>query len=348
MRILRLGALLCAVGALAWSGPPRAAFTCVNCHKTEAQSQPHSAMGIGIELPPDEAQLKAHPKLTFEKFGYTWTIDRRDAASVYTVTDGTGALTLPIYYAFGAHMQTFVFPYEGRMYESTVSYYPSLGGLAITVGHEPRRPRSLVEAMGRETSNEEITACFGCHSSGAIRDGKLNLESARPGLDCERCHAGALAHQESLAQGKPAPAPVKLGKMAAEDMSSFCGQCHRTWEQIVRMRQWGEANVRFQPYRLANSRCFLGDDPRIRCTACHNPHIDAVRDTASYDRNCLACHASKVAPTATAMAKLQKPCPVADKNCVTCHMPKRNLPLSPAVFTDHQIRIVRPGEAYPN
>lgn len=308
-------------------------------------------MGIGIELPRDQVQLKAHPKLTFEKFGYTWTIDRRGDSSIYTVSDGSNSLSQPIYYAFGAGMQTFVFPYQGRMYESTVSYFPSLGGLAITVGHEPRRPKSLVEAMGRETTDEEITACFGCHSSGAVRDGKLSLETARPGLDCEHCHAGANAHQEAMAQGKTTPMPEKLGKMAAEDMSNFCGKCHRSWEQIVRMRQFGEANLRFQPYRLANSQCFLGNDVRIRCTACHNPHVDAVQETATYDHNCLACHASKGAPastTASTTAKPQKACPVAEKDCVTCHMPRRNLPLSPAVFTDHLIRVVRPGETYPN
>jgi hypothetical protein len=72
--------------------------------------------------------------------------------------------------------------------------------------------------------------------------------------------------------------------MAAEEMSNFCGQCHRTWETVVGLRLFGEKNVRFQPYRLANSQCFLGDDKRIRCTACHDPHAALVREDASYDR----------------------------------------------------------------
>jgi Zn finger protein HypA/HybF involved in hydrogenase expression len=305
-------------------------------------------MGIGIELPADQVQLKAHPTLTFEKFGYKWTVERQGESSTYTVTDGVNSVSQPIYYAFGAGMQTFVFPYRGKIYESTVSYFPVLGGLGITVGHEPRRPKDLVEALGRETTTEEITACFGCHSSGAVRDGKLNIEAARPGLDCEHCHVGATAHMEALAAGKTVPVPKKLGQMAAEEMSTFCGQCHRTWEQIVRMRQFGEANVRFQPYRIANSKCFMGNDLRLRCVSCHNPHEDAARQPASYDRTCLSCHLAKGAAPAPVTLKMQKACPVADKDCVTCHMPKRNLPLSPAVFTDHLIRIVRPGESYPN
>ena len=192
------------------------------------------------------------------------------------------ALTLPIRYAFGVSSQTFVLEYNGHYYESLVSYYPGAAGLAITMGSERLRPRTLVEAMGRAAPDEEITSCFGCHSSGGVEQGKLKLESMKPGLNCEHCHAGANAHQEALSQGKPAAAPKKLGKMDAEDISEFCGGCHRTWNTVVRMRTWGEVNVRFQPYRLANSKCFLGNDKRISCTACHNPHANLVRDDASY------------------------------------------------------------------
>jgi formate-dependent nitrite reductase cytochrome c552 subunit len=39
---------------------------------------------------------------------------------------------------------------------------------------------------------------------------------------------------------------------------------------------------------------------------------------------------------------------VAKANCVTCHMPKIELPGAHARFTDHQIRIARAGEPYPN
>ena len=98
-----------------------------------------------------------------------------------------------------------------------VSYYTSLDGLAITVGSERLRPRTLVEAMGRETSDDETVRCFGCHSSGGVSGEKLNLQSMKPGLDCEHCHAGAAAHQEAFAQGKPPVLPKKLGEMAAEE-----------------------------------------------------------------------------------------------------------------------------------
>jgi len=43
-----------------------------------------------------------------------------------------------------------------------------------------------------------------------------------------------------------------------------------------------------------------------------------------------------------------KVCPVAQEKCVSCHMPKLQLPGGPLPFRDHQIRIVRPGDPYPN
>ncbi|MGA3203522.1 MAG: hypothetical protein ABSF12_13640 [Bryobacteraceae bacterium] len=320
--------------------------TCATCHAAQARSQPHTAMGIGIQLPGNQEVLKKHPRLTLQANGYTYVVESKDGVNTYTVSDGTRSLALPIRYAFGigGSGQTFVFEYEGRFYESMVSYYTSLDGLAVTVGSERLRPHNLVEAMGRETSDDEILRCFGCHSSGGVSADKLTLPSMRPGLDCEHCHTGSNAHMEAISQGKPVAAPKKLGALSAEDTSEFCGACHRTWSTVVRMRTWGEVNVRFQPYRLANSKCFLGDDRRIACTACHDPHGNLVREEASYDRNCLACHAKS--PPAVAGSK--KSCPVADSKCVSCHMPKVELPGSHSIFTDHQIRIVHAGDSYPN
>jgi len=321
-------------------------MACATCHRAEAASQPKTAMGIGIELPPNQEVLQKHPKLTADENGYHYEIEYKDGAGTYTVSDPSGKLTLPIKYAFGFYNVTFVFEYQGDFYESMVSYYENIGGLATTIGDNRLQPHNLVEAMGRKTSENEITACFGCHSTGAVSQRKLTLTSLQPGVSCEHCHEGATAHMQALAAGKTAPLPRHLGDMGAEEMSNFCGQCHRTWENVVEQGIFGQRNVRFQPYRLANSKCFLGDDKRIRCTACHNPHQEIVRAPAAYDKACLACHGTSAIAAADAVTK--KSCPVSDKNCVTCHMPKVTMPGSPSVFSDHQIRVVRVGEKYPN
>jgi len=323
-------------------------FACSTCHTAEAKSQPSTAMGIGMELPPNQTVLRAHPKMAFSSKGYVYTIESDGDKSTYPVSDASGSFTLPIRYAFGVHSQTFVLEYQGRFYESMVSYYEPLNGLGVTVGNGKIEPHTLVEAMGRLTSDSEITACFGCHSTGAVKNGRLALESIVPGLTCEHCHAGATAHMESLAAGKPGPPPKDLGSLDAEQTSQFCGGCHRTWESIVKLRQFGEANVRFQPYRLANSRCFIGDDARIRCTACHNPHANPSSAAASYDSACLACHGAGAKAVAGEAVPHAKTCPEARENCVECHMPKVKMPGGPTWFRDHQIRVARPGEPYPN
>jgi hypothetical protein len=336
-------AMLWVISASLWADPR--AMTCGSCHRDQAQSQPGTEMGVGIELPDAQVPLQAHPKLTAAANGYQYIVERKGGESTYTVQSGSSALAVPIRYAFGVHNLTFVLEYQGRFYESRMTYYESIQGLAITMGDDLPRPGTLVEAMGRLTSQHEITACFGCHSTGAVNQGKLSLESLSPGVQCEHCHAGSEAHLRAVQLGKTAPTPARLGDMAAEDMSNFCGQCHRTWESIVGQRVFGPRNVRFQPYRLANSKCFVGDDQRIRCTACHNPHQNLVRDDTRYDAACLACHQRAAAADA---GRARKACPVSDKNCVTCHMPRVRAPGSEFSFTDHWIRIVRAGEPYPD
>jgi hypothetical protein len=116
--------------------------------------------------------------------------------------------------------------------------------------------------------------------------------------------------------------PKSLKKLDAEQISDFCGQCHRTWDTVMRNKWHGPAFVRFQPYRLENSRCFIGNDARISCLACHNPHQPVKHDTAYYDTKCLACHAGAKSDQTNGTAKT---CPVAKSNCSSCHMPKVEL-----------------------
>ncbi len=310
-------------------------------------------MARALALPGSNAVLKANPKLTVRKGGYEYTVLTIGDKSTYTVSDGKDSLTIPIHWNFGEGAQTWMLEHDGQLYESLVSYYPKIAGLDTTVGDEALTPHTLVEAMGRELSSSEIKACFGCHASNAVHDRKLTTDTLQPGVTCDHCHVGANSHLLDAVQGQYDSAPPKLGKMSTEDISAFCGQCHRTWEAVVRSHFKGEINVRFQPYRLANSRCFNGTDPRISCVACHDPHQDVVRQDATYDAKCLACHvggtkATAVSAIAGPATENPKLCPVAKQNCVSCHMPKITLPNGHMTFTDHEIRVVRAGDAYPN
>ncbi len=325
-----------------------AASECGGCHASRASTQPQTPMGRGLQLSGANPTLLSHEKLKFQKWGYTYLIETRGGQSTYSVTDGTRTITLPIPWTFGKGAQTWVFERNGIYYESLVSYYPSIDGLEITTGDSELLPKNLDEAVGRKLSNPEVRDCFGCHSSAAVTKGDLDLKSMEPGVTCEHCHVGSSAHMVAAIQGQGMEtAPPDLRKLTSEEMSNFCGQCHRTWEMVVRNHWRGEINVRFQPYRLANSKCFDGADPRISCIACHDPHRDLERNSKSYDSKCLACHSSG-SENKTTNANMAKVCPTATSDCASCHMPRVKLPNGLMTFHDHTIRITKPGMPYPN
>lgn len=318
------------------------AAPCESCHRDQARSQPSTDMAWALAPPGQNRVLQAHPKLTLQRGTYQYTIETAEGQPTYTVTDGKEKLSVPIRWAFGLHSQTWVLEYRGRFYESLVSYFALSQGLDTTIGDNSIHPQSLLEAFGRELSDFEVRSCFHCHATGAVNGDRLQLDSMIAGVQCERCHTGAEQHAQSLAQGKAATIPQKLGQKTPEEISNFCGQCHRTWERVVRDRLRGEINVRFQPYRLANSQCYDGGDSRMSCITCHEPHHDVVRGASAYDAKCQACH------TPAGKGAKSKVCRVATSGCTTCHMPKVELPGGHMVFTDHQIRVVKAGESYPN
>lgn len=325
------------------------ASSCIGCHAAQSVEQPQTPMGRGLQLPETDPLFKSQPRLRFSKGPYTYTVETKGNSSTYSVTDGTRTISLPIPWSFGKGAQTWVLEKNGELYESMVSYYPSIDGLEITTGDEILKPANLDEAVGRKLLKTEPKDCFGCHATNAVADGKLRLQAVEPGVTCEHCHTGSLSHAIAGLQGQAyETAPPDLSKLTSEDMSNFCGQCHRTWATVIRSGSQGPADVRFQPYRLANSKCFDGTDPRISCIACHDPHKDLARSTSYYDAKCLACHALKNSTPPINAPANAKACPVATSNCASCHMPEVKLPNGLMTFHDHEIRIVKPGSAYPN
>lgn len=321
---------------------------CKSCHRSESASQPETLMAHALELPGANPTLQGHPILTYRLDKFTYTVKTVGTESTYSVTDGSQTLTLPIVWSFGAEMQTWVLSLDGKLYESRVSYYPAVKGLDITPGDAIKAPRDLTEAMGRVLPHQEAKSCFGCHATGAEVNDKLNLTAFKPGLSCERCHEGAASHATAALKHDYTSAPESLSALSTENLSSFCGQCHRSFTTVVNQRMFGDVNIRFAPYRLALSKCFDGTDSRIRCTACHNPHVDVNRDIASYDPKCLACHAPSKKNPSGAIHPEAKVCRVAKSNCASCHMPREPRIDGHVTFTDHFIRVVKAGAPYPD
>jgi hypothetical protein len=273
----------------------------------------------------DAEILIKHSRLRFSSGVYTYVIERDGNRVKYSVAGGGKTLSADLEWAFGfgSMGQTYLYEYRGALYESQLSFYSAVNGLDLTIGHRSPSQFNLELAAGRRVDKLEETRCFGCHATGTS-----------PGVRCERCHEGAQQH----ALGGGAKAPAKLSQLGNEELSDFCGTCHRTWEDVQANGPHDINNVRLQPYRLATSKCYNASilDKRIGCVGCHNPHENVVKSAAYYDAKCLECH---MAPTATT-------CKIGQKDCTTCHMPKVDFPGGHFRFTDHRIRIVR-GTAYP-
>lgn len=320
---------------------------CRDCH-WQASSQPSTTMGHALETVEKSQILIDHPDLETVQGKYTYRIKRDGDQSIYSVTDGTNTISMPIRWAVGASFaigQTYILEQDGEWYESRVSWFRELKGLGPTLGSQDIAPASLADAVGRRMSHDDKIRCMACHATDAVSGQQLTLKSLQPGVQCGHCHANLETHA-AAEEGLP---PIlshethdqsfRLRSTTAQDVSDFCGNCHRTWAEIAAQGKPNIANVRFQPYRLTESKCFDPYDKRISCLACHDPHKEVDSVPADYTPRCLACHGGGKSDA--------RPCRVSKANCVSCHMPKLDLPGAHYRFTDHRIRIVRPGEPYP-
>jgi len=323
---------------------------CADCHPREA-AQLTTPMANALEVAPDCKILTTHDRLTFKNGNYAYDLARRGKDLVYTVSDGAKSISTPILYCFGqGHVgQTYIFRYHDVLYETRVSFFHKLDRLDFTIGHRQSVPTSLEDALGRAIAGEEPQQCFGCHSTGAVNGTELKLEHLSAGVSCEACHGPGEKHLVAMKEKKvDEPQIFNPGGLGGFDLSqSFCGTCHTSFEQaMLQPGQSGINNIRFQPYRIFNSRGHNTNDPRISCLACHNPHEKLQQDAAYYDAKCLACHLTTAKETKTERRSAPA-CPVSTKNCASCHMPKVELPGMHASFTDHWIRIARPNEPTP-
>lgn len=322
---------------------------CAECHAQIARSQRQTGMGHALERAAECRILHAHPDLTVRIGKFTYHVVTKAGVSTYSVTDGTATLSVPILYAVGQGQagQTYVYRYNDGYYESRVSFFNDTQNLDATLGSGGFSPRNIEEAAGRRQSAQDARDCFACHSTAAVRNDALQVDRMTPGITCEGCHGPGAEHVKAVkARDFQSLHIFNPGKLSTQDLSDFCGSCHRSWLQVEMMHTTGIQSVRFQPYRLELSRCFDASDPRISCLACHNPHEEVRTDAAFYDSKCLACHKGGPRSFKALVARSAPACPVSQRDCVTCHMPKYELPGAHFKFTDHDIRIAKAGAPY--
>ena len=321
-----------------WAGSQ----ACSECHPDKASAL-ETPMGRALARPEDAQVLRAHPRLSFRDGRYAYDIFSTASGSDCSVTDGTRTLSAPIVWAvgYGNAGQTYVLRYRGHYFESQVSYYAEAQGLGITVGHSRQPPRHLEEAMGYPVDETSLRQCLNCHATSAVWEGRLALDQMSPGVGCERCHGPGAAHIAAVRAGNFRNLRIiNPGRFSARKVTGLCASCHRTGQDVLQLSVRGAGTVRFQGYRLERSRCYNPNDPRITCTACHDPHRPLERIATRYDARCLACHEGR--------SKHARTCPIGTHDCVSCHMPKVRVPEADATFRDHWIRIAKPDKPYPD
>lgn len=333
---------------------------CARCHREIAASQPQSRMAQAASVPSQTRPLQPDRPIETSADGIMTRISTTADASTYTVSRGPETQSGQIAWAVGAGKMgiTFLLQRGGSFYESQMTWFAALNGLDLTPGHTQSPLTDLKTAFGDPQSTQDAAQCLACHTTRSSQKGRFTPQAAIPGITCEACHGPGAAHVRAMDEGRIEEGRAALLNPIAlqpVEQLDFCGACHRAPRDITDAKDFTPINIRFQPYRLSKSRCWSasasGPDPRLACTACHNPHQKLEEDPAAYDAKCLACHANRGAQPATAIHsssdRKQAACPVAAADCVKCHMPRYNVAPMHGAFTDHDIRIVRPGEKFP-
>jgi hypothetical protein len=323
---------------------------CAKCHAGKAATQKNTPMARTAFPVADSDVLSGHGQLSFQAGKISYQIATAAGKSVYTVTDGTQTLSAPLTWSFGdGHVgQSYLFERDGNFYESRVSYFGTLDALDFTPGRKLTEPRDLEQAMARPVTGSELVRCFACHTTASTIKDKFERARIIPGITCEACHGPGLNHVIAEETGQQTGVIFNPGGLKPSDAADFCGACHGTWWDVKLENLAGLANLRAQPYRLEKSRCWgTKGDARLACVACHDPHQPLVRDSSSYDKNCLSCHLTATS-TRPAPDHPGRACKVSPRDCASCHMPNYVDSTMHRAFTDHDIRVVRPGAPYPD
>jgi cytochrome c554/c'-like protein len=325
---------------------------CAECHGDIANSQKLHSMARASAPALQSHILLENKNQAFRLGAYSYQLAAKlDGSLHYSVSDGQHVITGPITWAFGAGKvgQSFLSEEKGQIRELRFSFFQTLHTFDITPNQSLSSPASIEKAAGRIVGAEELRRCFGCHSTAANTGDHFAPSSMIPGITCEACHGPGARHVKAMNAGEISGKDLIFNPTSLKpaDSVDFCGACHNSWWDVHLSGSVGLPNVRFQAYRLQNSRCWTKADARITCVACHDPHKPLVRDAASYDQRCLSCHTSTRDVQANS-EHVATSCPQGKAGCVNCHMPKYKVENMHSEYTDHMIRVVRTSEGFPD
>ncbi|HEY1802943.1 MAG TPA: hypothetical protein VGG45_00540 [Terracidiphilus sp.] len=265
------------------------------------------------------------------------------------------------------------------LFQAPLSYYTRAARWGLSPGYQNED-----DAFNRIIQPGCIYCHSGRPQPVAGHDGRYEDPAfTQTSIGCENCHGPGAAHVKAMRSGQYAKngadrTIVNPSRLTGQLSDDICMSCHQAGD--LRVLQSGKNYQDFRPgeplertvaifqipptrenppnedhvehyYSMSLSRCFLATrnlpaEKQLRCTSCHDPHVEPTRAEAPayFKSRCLACHteASCTAPHATRQATTPS------DNCIGCHMPPRDIRvISHSSATNH--RIVRTAdEPFPN
>jgi hypothetical protein len=235
--------------------------------------------------------------------------------------------------------------------------------------------------------NRAIQAdCIYCHSARPKPVDRFSGRfAAKPfeqlAIGCENCHGPGAAHVKAFSVKNADHSKMLIVNpedLRADLDNDICMSCHESGDS--RIPKPGKSYADFRPgkplddalsifmvpldrtkpkdtdhvqhyFMMTMSQCYKGSKGELRCTSCHDPHVEPTHEEAPkfFNARCLNCHAGKTgeSKTCTAPIAVRKATTPAD-NCISCHMPRRPASESPhTTLTNHRI-LARADEPWPD
>ena len=261
---------------------------------------------------------------------------------------------------------------SNRLVEFPVTWYPENGG---HWGMSPAYDRPGHPGFSREIPYRCMFCHNGypeIEQRAAEWEGASEFPSRLPeGIDCQRCHGPGRSHVEAARKGSGSEAVrsaiVNPARLGPERQLEVCMQCHletTSMELPGAVMRHGRGVFSYRPgepladyilyfdhapgtghddkfelvssvYRLRKSACFRGNNGRLTCTSCHDPHRASTRESTRQqtERICQGCHAARVAKLVGDGRHTASP------DCASCHMPRRQAEDAIHIaITDHFIQ----------
>ena len=349
---------------------------CSSCHAREASTYRQHAMSRSFHrwTPATRIETTLDTPLQNRPTGFSYSVTgeggRLYQVERLTSPDGRRLheLRKRIDYVMGSGevARTYFTEENGRLFQLPLTWYRA-SGWDFSPGYEVNNARFDRLMPDR---------CIGCHSSYPrtlpALEGKF--AEVRPGIGCERCHGPGAQHiaarrTASRHDGAYDRTIVNPARLPLERRMDVCEQCHvHTAVTVLREGKNDFSYVPSQPLRdqyaffkvagtidivshadrLRQSKCFLATRTTaapLECATCHNPHSPPAPQARN--ESCQRCHApAQLLQRLTQSSSRADHAPTA--NCVSCHMPKVQERAVPhGGFTDHWIRVVRPGSPPP-